>query len=223
MKLIKSTLFTAMLCLGIAPATFAGTGDMAAGVKVGTLGVGAEVTVGILPALNFRTGYNLYNYDGTASRSDIDYDYKLKLSTLPLLVDLHPIPLSGFRITAGAMINSNKIDATGQAQGSYEIGDVTYTAAQVGTLKGKIDFNSVAPYAGIGWGNAVGAGLPLTFTCDIGIMFQGTPKVSLDATGPIASDPTFQAEVAKEEADIKNDTDGFKYYPVVSLGLAYKF
>jgi len=223
MKSLKTMLVSALLLTGISPAAFAGTGDIAAGIKGGTLGIGGEVTVGILPGINFRTGYNSLNYDGNTSKSDIDYDYKLKLSTFPLLVDWHPLPISGFRITGGAMINNNKIDATGQAQGTYTIGDASYTASQIGTLTGKIDFNSIAPYAGIGWGNAVSTHLPLTITCDVGVMFQGTPKVSLDATGPIASDATFKANLAKEEADIKDKTDGFRYYPVVSLGLSYKF
>lgn len=222
-KTLKVSLVSALLLTALSPPALAGTGDIAAGIKVGTLGLGGEVTIGILPGINFRTGYNALNYEGDASRSDIGYDYKLKLSTFPLLIDWHPLPLSGFRVTGGAMINNSKVEATGQAQGAYTIGDTTYTASQVGTLTGNIDFNTMAPYAGIGWGNAVSSLVPLTITCDVGVMFQGTPRVSLGATGPIASDTTFQTNLAKEEADIRDKTDGFKFYPVVSLGLSYKF
>ncbi|NTU94016.1 MAG: hypothetical protein HGA56_08390 [Chlorobiaceae bacterium] len=223
MKRFNRQLFIVMLLFGGSPAAFAGTGDIAAGIKGGTLGIGGEVTVGVLPGINFRTGYQAFNYSGDSRRSDIDYDYKLKLKNIPLLVDWQPLPITGFRITAGAMINNTKVDATGKAQGTYDIGGTTYSAAEIGTLTGKIDFNSFAPYAGIGWGNAVNSHFPLTFSCDIGVLFQGTPRVSLAATGPIASDPTFQAELAEEKASIKDKTDGFRYYPVVSFGVSYKF
>jgi hypothetical protein len=223
MKLLKSSLVSASLLLGIAPSAFAGTGDVALGVKGGTLGIGAEVTVGLLPSLNLRSGYNAFNYDGTSTKNNIDYDYKLKLGSLPVLVDWHPFPASDFRLSTGLVFNNNKIDATGKPQGSYSIGGTSYTAAQLGTLTGKIEFNSTAPYLGIGWGNAVSKGSPLSLSCDVGVLFQGTPKVSLAASGAIATDATFKTNLAKEEATIRDTTDNIKYYPVVSLGLAYRF
>jgi hypothetical protein len=212
-----------MLLLGIAPVARASTGDLAVGAKAGTLGIGGEATLGILPGLNVRTGYNAHNYDGTTTRDNIAYNYRLRLGSLPLLIDLHPFPTSGFRFSGGLIVNNNKVDATGKPQGSYTIGGTTYTAAQVGNLTGRIEFNSTAPYAGIGWGNAVAKGLPLTVCIDAGVMFQGIPKVSLSANGTLASDSTFKANLAKEEATIRDTTDNLKYYPVVSLGLAYRF
>jgi hypothetical protein len=223
MMFLRRSLLSTMLLIGFAPKVFAGTGDIAIGAKGGTLGIGGEVTVGIIPGVNFRTGYNAFNYDGNTTKSDIGYDYKLKLGTLPVLVDWHPLPLSGFRLTTGLVINNNKIDATARPRGNYFIGDQSYSATEIGTLTGKIEFNKVAPYAGIGWGNAVGKHLPITLTCDVGVLFQGTPKVSLAANGTSASLPAFQTELAKEVNTIKNSTDSIKYYPVISLGLAYKF
>ncbi len=220
--LLKSTLVSAALLLGLSPASLAGTGDVALGIKAGTTGLGGEVTIGILPHLNARTGYNAFSYDGSATKDDNEYSYNLKLGNLPLLVDWYPLP-GGFRISGGLMINNNKIDATAKPSGSYKIGDTTYPAAAIGNLTGKIDFNSSAPYLGIGFGNAVGRGIPLSLSLDLGVMFQGTPKVSLAASGPIASDPTFQANLAKEENNIKDTTDNIKYYPVIALGMAYRF
>lgn len=54
-------------------------------------------------------------------------------------------------------------------------------------------------------------------------MFQGTPKVSLNPTGTITSDPTFQQNLNDEVAKLTDDIKDFRYYPIVSLGLAYKF
>ncbi|NTV01530.1 MAG: hypothetical protein HGB04_01915 [Chlorobiaceae bacterium] len=222
-KLVKSGLISAVLLSGFAPALHAGTGDLAIGAKAGTLGIGGEATLGLLPGVNARAGYNAYNYDGSTTKDNIGYNYRLKLGSMPLLLDLHPFPMSGFRISGGFIVNNNRVDATGKPQDSYNIGGTTYTSGQVGTLTGKIEFDSTAPYLGIGWGNAVAKGLPLTICVDAGVMFQGTPKVSLSANGTLASDPAFKANLAKEEATIRDTTDSLKYYPVVSLGLAYRF
>ncbi|NTU58851.1 MAG: hypothetical protein HGB00_08055 [Chlorobiaceae bacterium] len=222
-ELIKKTIVAAALFLCATPSAFAGTGDVAIGIKGGTLGIGGEVTMNLVPNLNIRSGYNAFNYSGNASKSDIDYDYELKLQTIPVLVDLYPFSDSGFRISSGILVNNNEVTATAKPQSSYKIGDLSYNPAQLGILTGKIDFNNVAPYAGIGWGNAVGKNSSLSLTCDLGVMFQGTPKVSLLASGPIASDPTFQSELAKEVTKVKDSTDNINYYPVISIGLAYAF
>lgn len=222
---LKRMFLPALLAIGMsAPmAAFAGTGDLALGVKGGTAGIGGEVTIGVIDNLNFRTGYNYFNYDGSTTESDIDYDYELKLRSLPLLVDLHPFG-GGFRVTTGIFLNHNEVTGTAQPTGTtIEIGGTDYPVAGVGTLDAKIDFRKTAPYLGIGWGNAVNSSSPLSLSLDIGVMFQGTPKVSLDATGALASNPAFQESLDQEIEDVKDDIENLKYYPIISLGIAYKF
>jgi hypothetical protein len=221
---VKKTLIAATLFLGATTSAYANTGDVAIGLKGSTLGIGGEVTMNLIPSLNVRSGFNAFNYTGSATKSDIDYKYKLKLQTVPVLLDLHPFADSGFRLSSGILINNNKVTATGKSQSTYKIGDVTYSASDIGALTGKIDFNKVSPYAGIGWGNAVAKHSSLTLSCDLGVMFQGTPKVSLAASNPVtAANAAFQSELAKEITKVKDSTDSIKYYPVVSIGLAYAF
>lgn len=49
------------------------------------------------------------------------------------------------------------------------------------------------------------------------------PDIDLFATGPIASDPTFQAHLAEEERGIQDELDILKFYPVLSISLVYRF
>jgi hypothetical protein len=223
-QILSRALFAGALAFVLcSPVAFADTGDIGVGVKGSTLGIGGEVTVGLTPGFNLRSGYNGFTYDGTASESDIKYDYSLKLSSIPVLLDWHPFDASGFRLTAGALFNSNEVKATGTPSGTYKIGDVTYLATDVGTLTGKVTFNDVAPFLGIGWGNAVGKNSALSLAFDIGVVFQESPKVSLVANGgTLVNDSTFKSELAKEENNLKHDIDGFKYYPVIALGLTYQ-
>ena len=39
----------------------------------------------------------------------------------------------------------------------------------------------------------------------------------------LASDPLFQQQLATEAQALEDDLEEFKYYPVVAVGLTYKF
>jgi hypothetical protein len=82
----------------------------------------------------------------------------------------------------------------------------------------------MAPYAGIGYGNACGADGRWHFSCDFGVMFQGEPKVSAQATASDARlQPYVDEALAREVADIQDDANAFKYYPVISFGVSFRF
>jgi hypothetical protein len=202
---------------------FADMGELALGVGPGTLGIGADVTVGILPQLNARIGVNAFNFDMKTTQDDIDYDLDIRLLSFPVLLDWYPFRSSGFRLSAGLAINKNKADLDARPQADYEIGGSPYPANEVGNLSGKLKFDTLAPYVGLGWGNALGENSRWTFTCDLGVIFHGNGDISLKADGPIASDATFQAALEKERRDLEDEIDDYRYYPVMAIGLSYKF
>ncbi|MDP6780108.1 MAG: hypothetical protein QGI83_25360 [Candidatus Latescibacteria bacterium] len=214
---MKRMLLVGTVLLALTAQAYAGVGVT---VKAGTLGIGAEVTKSIVPTVNVRVGgsYFTYGFDGT--EGDVSYDLDLKLKSFNLLVDFHPILGRGLRLSAGMVLNSNGVDMVSRPTASYDIGGTTYTATDVGTIHGAVDFKSFAPYVGIGWGNAAGGRWGIAF--DLGLALQGSPQVDLSATGPIASDAQFLAELRQEESQVQDDISGFKYYPVVSLGLSFK-
>jgi hypothetical protein len=220
----KLAVFVAVMFLFViaAPNLFAENEGVAISAKAGTLGVGLEGIVSIIPQFNARIGANTfsYGYDGTVS--DIKYDTDLKLLTFSGLVDWFPFN-NAFRISAGAMINKNKLDLSATTNASYDIGGTTYTAAQVGTLSGKLDFKSFAPYAGIGFGNPFGKDSNWSFNFDLGVMFQGSPDLEVTTTGTLSTNAAFQANLESEKQDLENDLDKFKYYPVISFGISYRF
>ena len=228
-RYLKQALFASLVAFGCASSAFANTGDIAIGAKASTLGFGVEVTVGLTPCLNVRGGYNGYNYTGSTSQNQINYDYKLSLGSYPVLLDWYPFEHSGFRLSPGVIFNNNKVTATGTSAQvvNFSIGGDTYSTTQIGSLTGSVDFDKTVPYAGLGWGNAVGKGSGLSFVFDLGVMFQGTPKVALNASNlqnnPAIVQTAIQTSINKEIADLKDKTDKFKYYPVVSIGLAYGF
>jgi hypothetical protein len=203
---------------GVAPA------DTSLGIRGGTLGAGIELS----HAFGQRTGVRL-NVDGysrtqSSTRDNIQYDMKLKLQTASLLGDWFPFA-NNFRISAGAMLNGNKFTLKGQPTGgSYTINGTTYPASQVGSFDATVDFNSAAPYFGIGYGRPINSGLSLLF--DLGVMSQGSPKSRINVTCGAATPATcsaLQRDAAAEQSKLDDSLHNFKYYPVISLGLAYTF
>lgn len=209
------------LIIFVQPAA-AGNSGVALGLKGGTLGAGVEATVRLTDKLNFRVGGNQYSKDETGTEDGIEYDIELDLSSAAALFDWHPFG-GVFRITAGALLNGNELNFEARSALTYDIGDETYTAPEVGQLDGKIDFDDVAPYASIGWGNAVGENKNITFSFELGAVYQGSPNVDLTATGTLASNSTFQAELQKEEDNLQDELDEYEIYPVAAIGISYHF
>ncbi len=202
--------------------SYAYSGDNSISIKAGLLGAGMEVGRSFSDSISGRIGVNYFTYDYSATESDIEYNFDLSLKSLSVLLDWHPFQGS-FRISGGVLYNGNKIEADAKSSDTYDIGDKTYTAEQVGTLDGKIDFDAVAPYLGLGWDTSFGKKNGFGFLFEIGAIYQGSPKADLSASGPIAGNQEFIDNLAKEESNLQSNLDDFKYYPVATVGLSYRF
>jgi hypothetical protein len=126
------------------------------------------------------------------------------------------------------MYNGNKIDVTTKpSSGTYEINDVDYPAEAIDSISGEIEFDDFAPYCGIGWGADPLADSPWSFNFDLGILYQGEPDPQLtgrcSAGIPAAACAQFQANLSAEEKELKSDLEGYRFYPVLSLGVTYSF
>jgi hypothetical protein len=221
MKLMKIV----SILLALAAAGTAQAREIATTVDLGTTGLGLHLSTPLAAQLNARVGLNVANYSYDGNTSDMDYDFKLKLKTVDALLDYHPFD-GTFRVTGGVVYNGNKIDARARPSGgSYTVNGRSYDASLVGDLSGKIDFRKAAPYLGIGWGNvlkeqgwSVGA--------DLGIMFQGAPKTRLasnDCRAPALLCTQLATDVAAENLDLADDAKDFKFYPVLRVGVSYRF
>lgn len=189
-----------------------------------TLGLGAGITVGLTEQLNLRGQFNSFSYDFDDEASDIDYAFDLELGSVGAMLDWHPGG-GGFRLSAGFYLNDNEVNGTGEpTTATVEIGDTIFDTADVGTLTADLGFDDVAPYLGIGWGNAIGREGRLGIALDIGVLLQGEPDVNFRSVGanPAVQD-LIDAEIAQEEAEIQDDIDEFDLYPVITFGLSYRF
>jgi len=203
--------------------------DMAVGLRAGTFGVGADVEMGLTKTLNVRVGYNAFSYSRTITDTDVTYDGKLKISAASAIFDWHAFN-GGFRFSAGAVQKGPKVDVIGKpsSTATYELNGQTYTAAQIGSLKGTIKLgNSVAPYVGIGWGNTVDKEDRVTFLLDLGVIHTGSAKVDLTVTCnpsvPVNTCDQIRSDANAEKLKLEDDASDYEWYPVINFGIAVRF
>lgn len=190
-------------------------------VHGGTLGAG----VGAALPLNSWAGVHAemegFGFSHSVTVDDNRYDGHLTLLQGGLYLDLFPIPSSGFRVTTGALINGDKLTgrAVPNAQGNYKIGDdfvPSVGAAPTATAT----LPHVMPYLGLGYGHKPAAkGFGLTF--DIGVAY-GRPHTTYSVPA-IYSLFTTQQNINDEERKISDKVERYKVYPVVQLGVSYRF
>lgn len=190
------------------------------GVKAGTLGLGVEGTWRPIPWFDLRAGVNSYEYDHDGTEGGIDYDATLDLQSWYGTANFR-MPLSPFRVTAGVFNNGNELRLVSRETGPIDVGGTTFTSAEVGTLQGLTTFEDVAPYAGIGFDFGLFGKVGLNL--DLGVMYQGTPEVALMSDGLLANDPVFQDALENERAELQEDVDKYKLYPVASLTFNLQF
>jgi hypothetical protein len=221
---MKRSTIVAAFCLSswTALAASADSARLAAAARVGTLGLGGDLMVNVLPDLNLRLGAGCFDLSFSSEVTNVEYDVDLDLLTFPLLLDWYPFD-NKFHLSAGIVLNRTEVDLDGRYNGTVTIGDRTYTAEEIGTLSGDLSFRDVAPYIGIGWGNAFGKRGHWGIVTDLGVAFVGSADVALSASGPLADDPAFAAHLAREKKDLKDKADRLKIYPVLSANLYFRF
>ena len=187
--------------------------------RAGTLGAGAELGIEVLPTLVLRGVVQGYDYNYNRKIDGIKYDGKLSMGSYGLQADFHP-PLIPLYLTAGVYANDINVELTALPTCSYTIGNHTYTAAEVGTLNSKADFNKTALYGGLGLEFQVG---PLAAVLEGGVYYQGKPDLKYNATGLLADNSAFKDDLALEMSEVKDKLDKAEFWPAVTLMARWKF
>ena len=216
------------------------TGRVGAAVKVSTLGGGAEVAVRVTDHTNVRAGFNIITYSRGFDKDGIHYDGQLDFKTFEAHYDIFPWARS-FHISGGLLTYAvDPITATARVPGnqSFTLGGVDFISDPANPVSGngKIVFRRTSPTLTFGFGNLVPRSKNKHFSIPVefGVVFQGSPKATLGLSGSVcdptglncrtvASDPTVQNQIVSEQNKINSDMSFFKVYPIISVGIGYKF
>lgn len=193
----------------------------ALGFNAGTTGVGAEGTFRITNKLNARIGYHAASATESGTYDEdlevgIGYDATLDISSLSVMVDFFPFT-KFLKLTAGFYQLNWGLQAGVVATDSYEIEGRTFEPERLGNLTANVDYPSgLAPYLGIGFGNAVARGLPIKLNINLGVIKTGAPQINMVGEGMIG--PT-----ADNAASFQTGLNELEWYPVVNLGISIAF
>ena len=213
------TLATLLLAVASVSTAQAADGRYSLGAGVTTLGYGMDGNLRLSPRLSATASWSTFSVDGDVDTDDVAYSGELSSDNATMALNWHPFAGS-FHLSAGLVAGDLQAVVTGTpvAGSSYTFNGQTYTAAEVGQLRGEVVIkDNVAPYAGIGWRSQRKG---LGGYAQIGVIAAKT-SVGLAATGMLA-DPRLAADLEAERRSLEEEVD-LSLYPVIGAGLVWRF
>ena len=214
--------------------------SFAVGAKISSLGGGVEVGTSLTERLNLRVGGNFFNYTTDSTRDSVNYQGRVRLHTLEGHLDFFPFHGS-FHISPGVLwYYSTPLSASLAAPGGnkFSLGNTDFISDPADPVTGSASFHNhrVAPSVTVGFGNLLprAAGAHWSFPFEIGAAFHGDPTINIGLRGTAcvpgggpcyiaATDPNVLGPLKQEIQRRQNDISWFKFYPIISMGVGYRF
>ncbi len=216
--------FAAMTCAAMAGHAYAG--EIGVYGTAGTLGFGGGIAASFTNQFGARVGYTTYEYSiSDLEESDLRFDGEAEIGGAQAFLDWHPFG-GAFRLSAGAVENASLTARAKPVSSTYTLNGVTYSADDVGETTGTAKYDTISPYVGLGFGHPLSLDGRLAFTADIGVILTGSPKVELNAKCAVPNAmlcSQIEADALAEQAELQKEADELEYWPLLSLGLSYRF
>ena len=206
------------------------------GLRISTLGVGAEIShllndhIGVRASANYLTVNRRVLEEDRGinnSQDDVNWDFRLKGAAFSGLLDWYPGRRGVFRFSAGVVTNPLKGTGLGviTKDSTHDLSSTVYRPASiVGDYIASAKYSSVLPYLGFGFGTPASQRHGLGFICDIGAAIGRPTLAFTSTTAATTTNPTLRRDLAAKQAAYQTETlDRIPVYPIVSLGVAYRF
>ncbi len=199
---------------------------LAIGPRFGTSGIGGEVSAGFSRVLAVRGAFTTLSVTLQDKEiQGITYDITPRSRSVKALLDVHPFS-SAFRLTGGAVFNQSRALAVADLSNGVFLGASDYAPNQLSRLTGEVRPKKTSMYVGYGFGGARPA--RVSFSFDMGVIFQGRPRATLAASstssGPV-SGTQLAHDLELERAQVQQKIDDLpgvvEFYPVLDLGLKF--
>ena len=201
-------------------------GNISVGGRVGTLGMGAEVTVALNERVAIRGGIGFFGFEvDVTERSNLAANRTAKLSLPGALLTVGVERSFGvLRAEAGLLMKSGDpaYEITYGSGASIDIGGGYYREPDVSTLTTTFESRAIAPYALLGFAPSLSRRIALVV--DLGAAFPLDAGLEMSATGDpaVLSSSGFRADLEAERRDAEADAGAFlNYWPIISIGLRY--
>ncbi|HUP90102.1 MAG TPA: hypothetical protein VM100_12145 [Longimicrobiales bacterium] len=207
----------AFVAMAIPSAAF---GQIGIAARIGTLGAGGEVAIGLGKHLQVRGGLGILGLEREGTLNDKTYSVTFPDQIWNVGVDLFPSS-GGFHVGAG-ILNRPRFDFAGSYTGSAAIGNKTYNGNI--TITGNMANESdTGPYGLIGFGRTSKSGFGISFDIGAAALKDGQVEITdwTCQSGTTNCKSTIsQADIDAEEQKIEDDFGTFfKIHPILSLSV----
>ena len=208
------------------------------GLRVSTLGPGAEVAYEVTRHINVGGGFNFFSLSENFTNGGVSYGGTVKLQSGDAHLDY--FLWHSLHVSPGILFsNRSLLSATLGVPGgnTFSLSGTTYTSDSANPLAGRgaLNFNNtVAPSILFGVGNLVPRdNHHFSVKFDVGGAYRGSPNVKLNFTGSVcdqngancqsaASYATFQNSVLAQQSKFNKDISALKFYPIIRLEFGFK-
>lgn len=207
--------------------------ESALAASFGTTGLGVEWITPLNDKLRARVMLTYIGIDADLEEDDIDYEAEFSSANFGAVLEWHPFA-GGFRVSGGLVGTNFGFDLLSEnGQQSYDIGNDTYSGDL--QLEGDVEFSNVAPYLAVGWSSDLDD-YGLYLGVELGVLYVGSPNLSLDASGEIISEDIndgrainvgnnadFQADLERERQSLEDELEDYSIYPILTFSVGYRF
>lgn len=219
------------------PRTMRPFSTFALGFKANTLGAGVELATPLSRSFNLRASLNVFAFAHPFNIDGTDYNAELHFRSGQLTLDWFP-EHSGFHISPGLVYLKNNLSAIASVPAGqyFELGAQGFTNSVDDPLNGQATVvypHRIAPMLMLGFSNILPRnGKHLSMPYEVGVVYTGAARVNVALNGTActyqgcfdaAKNPEIQHNLQNEIDKLNHSLKSFPVYPIISLGLAYRF
>jgi hypothetical protein len=206
----------------------------AVGFTGSTLGAGFQIATPLAGRINLRYGFNLVEFTDPFSIDGINYHAGIHLRSSQTTVDWF---FGSFHISPGLLYLKNNMSApvsVGPGQ-TFVLGTQTFLNSVDDPVVGSSSVTYPRTYSPLllfGYGNVLPrSGRHLSLPVEAGVAFTGAPQINLNLNGTACVtngcvtflQSTAQGSLKDELQILNDDLKHYSVFPIVSVGLAYRF
>jgi hypothetical protein len=209
----------------------------AIGVKVSTLGTGAEIATPLARSWNLRGTANFAQFRYNFTLDGISYNTGVNLRSGQINADWFPFH-GGFHISPGVLYFRNGLSGSASVQParSFSLDSVNYINSVDDPVHGTASFvfqRHLAPMVLFGFSNIIPRdSTHISVPFEFGIAYTEAPVVAVQLNGTACThqgcfnagtDPSTQKNLKQQLHDVRDSANKFPVYPIASLGFAFRF
>ena len=178
-------------------------------------GFGLGAAFGLSSRIDLRVEYAGIALSRSGLREGVDFDARHGLAAMSVVGDWYFGSQTGFRLGAGLVSPGSQLSGFSRIGGLTPVG-TAYPGSGGSGINLSSDLARVmSPYVGLGWGTRMSQDRGFGLRADLGLMYS-RPDARLGVGG-------LAAESLADQRRLQDAYDRYRFYPVISAGMSYRF